>query len=103
MAGSRQQSTVLLLRATHGTLEAWKVGVAKRALLSTSLTTIMTAAFGAPLLRVSGLQNFTLHLAGVTRVGKTTELIAVMSVYGFGTESDLPNWNATDLRLLAAR
>jgi hypothetical protein len=86
--------------ATHGTLEAWKVGVAKRALLSTSLTTIMTAAFGAPLLRVSGLQNFTLHLGGPTRVGKTTALIAVMSVYGFGRESDLPNWNATDLRLL---
>jgi putative DNA primase/helicase len=86
--------------ATHGTLEAWKVGVAKRALLSTSLTTIMTAAFAAPLLRVSGLQNFTLHLAGLTRVGKTTELIAAMSVYGFGSESDLPNWNATDLRLL---
>jgi hypothetical protein len=25
-----------------------------------------------------------------------------MSVYGFGNESDLPNWNATGLRLLEA-
>ena len=71
-------------------------------MLSTALTAIMAAAFGAPLVRPSGLQNFTLHLFGRTRVGKTTVLIAAMSVFGFGNESDLPSWNATDLRLLEA-
>ncbi len=84
----------------RGTLESWKARVAKKALLSTSLTAIMAAAFAAPLLRPSGLQNFTLHLFGPTRVGKSTELIAAMSVYGLGKEFDLPNWNATGLRLL---
>ena len=88
--------------AVRGTLEAWKVRVAKKAMLSTSLTAIIAAAFAAPLLRPSGLQNFTLHLSGRTRVGKTTELIAAMSVFGFGIELDLPNWNATGLRLLEA-
>ena len=86
--------------AVRGTLEAWKGRVAKKASLSTSLTAILAAAFAAPLKRPSGLQNFTLHLFGRTRVGKTTELIAAMSVFGFGNESDLPNWNATELRLL---
>jgi len=88
--------------AVRGTLEAWKARVAKKALLSTSLTAIMAAAFAAPLARPSGLQNFSLHLSGPTRVGKTTELIAAMSVFGFGNESDLPTWSATALRLLEA-
>jgi hypothetical protein len=78
--------------AVHGTLESWKARVAKKALLSTSLMAIMAAAFAAPLLRPSGLQNFSLHLFGPTRVGKTTELIAAMSVYGFGNEPDLPGF-----------
>ena len=86
----------------RGALESWKARVAKKALLSTSLTAIMAAAFAAPLLPPSGLQNFTLHLFGPTCVGKSSELIAAMSVYGFGKESDLPNWNATGLRLLEA-
>jgi hypothetical protein len=86
----------------RGTLEAWKARVAEKALLSTSLTAIIAAAFAAPLLRRSGLQNFSLHLFGQSRVGKTTELIAAMSVFGFGRESDLPNWGATGLRLLEA-
>ena len=86
--------------AVRGTLDAWKARVAKKALLSTSLTAIMAAAFAAPLVRPSGLQNFSLHLFGRTRVGKTTVLIAAMSVFGFGNELDLPNWNATELRLL---
>jgi uncharacterized protein (DUF927 family) len=71
--------------AVRGTLEAWKARVAAKALLSTSLTVMMAASCAAPLLRASGLQNFSLHLAGPTRVGKTTELIAAMSFYGFGT------------------
>jgi hypothetical protein len=86
--------------AMRGTLDAWKTGVAKKALLSTSLTAIMAASFAAPLVRPAGLQNFSLHLSGRSRVGKTTELIAAMSVFGFGNESDLPSWNATELRLL---
>ena len=86
----------------RGTLEPWKARVAKKAFLSTSLTAIMAAAFAAPLLRPSGLQNFSLHLYGPTRVGKTTELIAAMSVFGFGNEPDLPTWSATALRRLEA-
>ena len=88
--------------AARGTLEAWRVRVAEKAMLSTSLTVIIAAALAAPLLHPSGLQNFTLHLSGPTRAGKTTSLIAAMSVYGFGIELDLPNWNASGLRLLEA-
>ena len=58
--------------AVRGTLEAWKARVAKKALLSTSLTAIMAAAFAAPLARPSGLQNFSLHLFGPSRVLKGT-------------------------------
>ena len=86
--------------AMRGTLESWKARVAKQALSSTSLTAIMAAAFAAPILRFSGLQNFSLHLYGTTRVGKTTVLIAAMSPVGFGEEQDLPTWSATPLRLL---
>lgn len=86
----------------RGTLEAWKARVAGKALRSTSLTVTIAAAFAAPLLRPSGLQNFSLHLFGRSRAGKSTELIAPMSVFGFGNESDLPNWGATGLRLLEA-
>ena len=107
--GAREYSPPLFIEqsrakrfAVRGTLEVWKARVAKKAMLSTSLTAIMAAALAAPLLHPSGLQNFTLHLFGPTCVGKTTELIAAMSVYGFGKESDLPNWNATGLRLLEA-
>jgi len=88
--------------AVRGALEGWRARVGEKAMLSTSLTVIIAAAFAAPLLRGSGLQNFTVHLAGPSRVGKTTALIAAMSVFGFGNESDLPNWNATGLRLLEA-
>jgi hypothetical protein len=85
-----------------GTLEEWKTRVAAKAMLSTSLTVIMSAAPAAPLLRFSGLQNFTLHLAAPSRVGKTIVVIATMSFFGFGIESDLPNWNTSKPRRLEA-
>jgi uncharacterized protein (DUF927 family) len=60
----------------------------------------MSAAFGAVVLRASGLQNFSVHLFGPSRAGKTTELLAAMSLYGFGKESDLATWVASAARLL---
>jgi hypothetical protein len=59
-------------------------------------------AFAAPLLRASELQNFSLHVFGRSRGGKTTALLCAMSVFGLGREEHLPNWNATGARLLEA-
>jgi hypothetical protein len=56
---------------------------------------VLAAAFAAPLVRVSGLQNFGINLFGRSKVGKTTALLAGASVIGIGTERDLPNWNST--------
>jgi hypothetical protein len=86
--------------AAKGTLEEWKTRVAETAMLSTSLTVLMSAAPAAPLVRFSGLQNFSLHVGGPSRVGKSTVLIAIMSFFGFGLETDLPTWNTSKPRLL---
>jgi hypothetical protein len=78
-----------------GTLAEWKSRIAIKATFSTSLTVCMSAALAAVLVRPSGLQNFTLHLFGGTRAGKTSSLLAAMSFYGMGHEDKLKNWNSS--------
>jgi hypothetical protein len=95
IAGSRAKAF-----AVRGTLENWQDRVAQKALYSTSLTAILAAAPAAVVLRASGLQNFSVHLSGPSRCGKTTELLAAMSFFGFGEERDLPTWVASAARLL---
>jgi hypothetical protein len=79
----------------RGTLAEWQTRVAAKATLSTSLTVCISAAFAAPLMRASKLQNFALHVFGKTRAGKTTLLLSAMSVYGMGQERALKNWNSS--------
>lgn len=78
-----------------GTLEQWQQKVALPATYSTRLMLVMAAAFAAPLLKVSGLQNFGVNVFGRSKVGKTTALLVGASAIGIGAERDLPNWNAT--------
>ena len=56
---------------------------------------VLAAAFAAPLVRISGLQNSGINIFGRSKVGKTTALLVGASVIGIGTERDLPNWNST--------
>jgi hypothetical protein len=84
-----------LLKST-GTLEQWQQDVAGRAVHSTRLMLVLAAAFAAPLVRISGLQNFGVNIFGRSKVGKTTALLVGASAIGIGTERDLPNWNSTN-------
>ena len=79
----------------HGTLVGWQNKVAQPALWSSVLTLAILASFGAPLVKVSGLQNFAINIFGSSKVGKTTALLASTSFCGIGLERELPNWNST--------
>ena len=57
---------------------------------------VLAAAFAAPLVRISGLQNFGINIFGRAKVGKTTALLVGASTIGIGTERGLPNWNTTN-------
>jgi uncharacterized protein (DUF927 family) len=85
-------------RASHfakkGTLEDWRRRVAAKAKWSACLTLAISAALAAPLLRAAGLQNFALHIFGPSRAGKSTALMAAMSLYGYGRGEDLPSQQA---------
>ena len=81
---------------SRGTLEQWQQDVAGRAVHSTRLMLVLAAAFAAPLVRISGLQNFGVNIFGRSKVGKTTALLVGASAIGIGTERDLPNWNSTN-------
>jgi putative DNA primase/helicase len=78
-----------------GTLEQWQQHVALRVVHSTRLMLVLSAAFAAPLVGISGLQNFGINIFGRAKVGKTTALLVGASAIGIGTERDLPNWNTT--------
>ena len=80
---------------TKGTLEDWQQHVAGCAIYSTRLMLVLATAFAAPLVEVSGLQNFGINIFGRSKVGKTTALLVGASAIGIGTERDLPNWNST--------
>jgi hypothetical protein len=80
---------------SKGTLEQWQRHVAQPAMRSTRLVLVLAVAFAAPLVKISGLQNFGINIFGRSKVGKTTALLVGASAIGIGTERDLPNWNST--------
>jgi hypothetical protein len=80
---------------SRGTLEQWRQHVAARVTYSSRLMAVLAAAFAAPLVMVSGLQNFGINIFGRSKAGKTTALMVGGSAIGVGTERDLPNWNCT--------
>ena len=86
----------------RGELVEWSTKIAGTALYSTALTVGICAGLAAPLVRFSGLQNFTLHVSGHTRAGKTSTLLCATSVAGLGDEEAVTSWNGTNAELLAA-
>lgn len=81
-----------------GDLEEWK-RIAGLARYSTRLRMCICAAFAAPLLKTIDLQAFIIVLAGPSKAGKSTALLAAASVIGIGREGSLPNFNATTASL----
>lgn len=84
----------------QGSLDAWKIHVARPVIDSSAMTTMLCASFAAPLLRLIGRHSFFLNVFGNSKEGKSTGLIVAGSAIGIGTEGDLPNWNTTDAGLL---
>ena len=78
-----------------GTWETWRDTVGKLSSRSNVAMLAICAAFAAPLLSLTQLQSFGIHLFGRAKAGKTTTLLAGASVIGLGREADLPNWGAT--------
>jgi len=85
---------------TRGTIEDWQRIVAEPARYSTRLMLLISVAFAAPLLKVTGMPNFGVNIHGLSKVGKTTGLLAATSVIGIGSERNLPNWNTTSSAFL---
>ncbi len=77
-----------------GKLEGWSK-IPRLAKFSSLMRLGLCAAFGAPLLKVIGLQSFMIVIAGRSKAGKSTVLLALASVIGIGQEEGLPNFNAT--------
>ena len=80
---------------SNGDLASWKRDVAGQARRSSVLALGLSVAFAAPLLSVIDWPTFLVVIHGDGKTGKSTVALAAATVIGFGTESDLPNWNLT--------
>ncbi|HYD32282.1 MAG TPA: DUF927 domain-containing protein [Azospirillaceae bacterium] len=85
--------------ASSGTLEGWREGVAIPALASSRLMLAIALAFAATLLRFTDFDNGGLHLFGPSSKGKTTCLLAALSVKGAAERRDMLTWNITEAGL----
>lgn len=82
-----------------GELKKWRAQVASNARWSSRLTLVLAAGFAAPLIRLVGLQPFVIVLYGPSKSGKTTAMLAVASMIGFGNDVEIPNWNMSSSAL----
>lgn len=82
-----------------GTLEGWRDGVATPALASRRLMLAIAMAFAAPLLKFTDFDNCGVHLFGPSSKGKTTCLLAAMSVSGKAERRAILTWNITEAGL----
>jgi len=57
--------------------------------------TALSAAFAAPLLKLTARNSFGLNIFGAAKTGKSMVLLAASSVAGVGREGELSNWAAT--------
>lgn len=78
-----------------GTWQTWRDTVGKLSLRSNVAMLAICAAFGAPLLKLTGRPSFGTNVSGRAKAGKSTSAMAGGSVIGIGREPDLPNWGAT--------
>ncbi len=95
-SSSNSQRSYILSR--RGDLQTWR-RMLRLASFSSRMRLGLCAAFGAPLLKVIDLQSFMLVIAGPSKAGKSTVLLALASVIGIGQEGGLPNFNATGASL----
>lgn len=85
--------------STMGTLDGWRDTVATPAGASSTMMTMISAAFAAPLLAFAGEGSFSINVYGRSRTGKSMTTLAASSVYGIGQSEDLPTWVITDTAL----
>jgi putative DNA primase/helicase len=81
-----------------GTFEGWQNSIAKLAEGNSRLILVLCAAFAAPLLQLVGHENFGINIAGKSSSGKSTAIVAAVSVWGKGStdhEGYARSWNST--------
>ncbi|MFL6795812.1 MAG: DUF927 domain-containing protein [Xanthobacteraceae bacterium] len=74
----------------------WARTVAAGGRFSSRMVLGISAALAAPLLKMAGIHPFVILIHGQSKIGKSTMLLSAASVIGYGDESDLPNFRATD-------
>lgn len=79
-----------------GSLEDWKLHIAKRILGNSVPEFCIACAFAAPLLTPCGLDGGGFHLLGDSSSGKTTSLCLAASVCGGGDHGYIQSWRSTD-------
>ncbi|HEX9535841.1 MAG TPA: DUF927 domain-containing protein [Stellaceae bacterium] len=85
-----------------GTLEEWRREIGKRCAGNSRLTMCVSAAFGAPLLRLAEEPGGVVHLVGTSQSGKTTVQHCAGSVWGGGPINGyLRSWRTTTNNLEA--
>jgi putative DNA primase/helicase len=79
----------------EGHVAGWIKNVAGPCRCSDLAMTALSAAFAAPLLKMTDRHSFGLNIYGASKTGKSTILLAASSVAGVGREGELSNWAAT--------
>ena len=80
---------------SEGDLQSWIRNVAGPCRYSDLAMTALSAAFAAPLLKLTARNSFGLNIFGAAKTGKSMVLLAASSVAGVGREEELSNWAAT--------
>jgi Domain of unknown function (DUF927) len=83
----------------EGSLPDWKATVPRICGGSDLAMMLLSAAFAAPLLKITGWSSFGLNIHSLAKDGKSVALLAASSVAGAGRESGLPNWADTKAAL----
>jgi uncharacterized protein (DUF927 family) len=82
-----------------GSVASWKSSIGTPAESSSILMFAISAAFAAPLLKITGKETFAFCLFAESRSGKTLATLVGGSVIGIGTVGQMLDWNQTDARL----
>lgn len=81
---------------TKGTLTDWQEQVGQYCEGNSRLILALCTAFAAPLLHLTGAENFGIHLVGESSIGKTISLTVAGSVWGGGkTQGYRSRWKTT--------
>jgi uncharacterized protein (DUF927 family) len=88
---------------TAGSLEEWQTEVAARAVSNPAAAFCIAAAFAGPLLELAGEPSGGFHLAGPSKIGKTTAAQIGVSVWGLPDKRGaLRDWRSTANAMEAA-